>query len=297
MDHGRQDRLILVTGATGHQGGATARHLLQQGFRVRALTRDPAKPSARALAERGAEVVEGDLDDRGSVDRALRGAHGVYSVQNFWETGYEREVEQGVRLADAAKAAGIEHFVYSSVGSAHRDTGLAHFESKWTVENHIRAIGLPHTILRPVFFMDNWESPFLRGAVLAGTIGMPLDPSATFQQVAVDDVGAFAAKAFEDRDRWLGRAVDLAGDERTVPEIADVFSRVIGRPVRYHQVPWDEYRKAAGEEYYKMFRWFNEVGYDADIAALRTEYPALTTFEQYLRGSGWEGAQPAEGEE
>lgn len=287
-------RTVLVTGATGHQGGAVAHHLLRRdGFQVRAMTRNPKNSAALELSEQGADVVQGDLDNRSSLDRALEGVHGVFSVQNFWETGYQREIDQGVRLADAARAAGVEHFVYSSVGSAHRNTGLEHFESKWRIENHIRQAGLPHTIFRPVFFMDNWESPMLRNGILAGTLAQPLSPHRPFQQVAVDDIGAFAALAFEHGAEWLGRALDLAGDETTLPEIAATFSRVIGRPVAYYQVPWDGFRQAAGEEYYTMYRWFEEVGYDADVAALRLIHPALTTLEQYLRGTGWKGARTA----
>ena len=153
----RQDveRVVLVVGATGKQGGAVARSLLDRGFQVRGLTRNPQKPEAQALTEQGAEVVQGDMEDRSAMDRVLDGAYGVFSVQNFWETGYDREVQQGKTVADAAKAAGVEHFVYSSVGSAHRQTDIPHFESKWEVEEHVRQIGLPYTILRPVFFMQN----------------------------------------------------------------------------------------------------------------------------------------------
>jgi uncharacterized protein YbjT (DUF2867 family) len=294
MSSAGRDRLIVVRGATGTQGGAVARHLLKGGFRVRALTRDPGQPASAALRESGAEVVKGDLDDRGSLERVVAGADGVFSVQNFWETGYQREIDQGIRLADVAREAGIAHFVYSSVGSAHRNTGLEHFESKWAIENHIREIGIPHTIFRPVFFMNNWEVPFLRNGVLAGTLAQPLDPNVPFQQVAVDDIGAFVAMAFSNPDAWLGRELDLAGDERTMPEIAEAFGRVIGRPVSYFQVPWADHLAAAGEEYFAMFRWFNEVGYNADVAALKREYPALTDFESYLRQGNWEGAQPEE---
>lgn len=290
MTNGNGGRLILVTGATGKQGGAAARHLLQRGYGVRALTRDPEQPAARDLAHQGADVVQGDMDDRASLDRALEGAYGAYSVQNFWETGYDREVEQGVRVADAARAAGVEHFVYSSVGSAHRNTGLSHFESKWQIENHIRGSGLPHTILRPVWFMENWEG--FRSYVLAGTLALPLDPDTNFQQIAVDDVGAYAALAFDDRDEWLGREVDIAGDESTTSQVVETFTRVVGRPVEYSQMSWDDYREMAGEEYHDMFRWFQDVGYDVDLAARRRERPELTSFEEYLRRHGWEGAQP-----
>ena len=287
-------RLILVCGATGSQGGAVARSLLDRGFRVRGLTRNPQKPEAQALADQGAEVVQGDMADRSSMDSVLEGAHGVFSVQNFWETGYDREVQQGKTVADAAKMAGVEHFVYSSVGSAHRQTGIAHFDSKWEVEEHMRQIELPYTVLRPVFFMQNWEG--MREFILGGTLAQPLDPDKPFQQVAVEDVGAFAGIAFEDPGKWIGREVDLAGDEQTMPKIAETFGRVIGREIGYYQVPWNQFEEQMGEEYAVMYRWFNDVGYEADIAALRQEYPELTTFERYLRSHGWEGAEvPAGG--
>ena len=288
-DNHNAERLIVVTGATGKQGGAVARSLLDRGFRIRAFTRNPQKPEAQALADRGAEVVQGDMEDRSIAERALEEAYGVFSVQNFWETGYDGEVQQGKTVADAAKTAGVEHFVYSSVGSAHRQTGISHFESKWEVEEYVRELDLPYTILRPVFFMQNWER--MRGMVLGGTLAQPLDPDKPFQQVAVEDIGAFAAIAFENPERWIGREVDLAGDEPTMPEIAETFGRVIGREVSYYQVPWDQFEEQMGEEFTVQYRWFNDMGYEADIAALQKEYPELTTFERYLRAHGWEGAE------
>ena len=294
-DGQNMERLILVCGATGKQGGAVARSLLERGFQVRALTRDPQKPEAQALAEQGAEVVQGDMEDRSAVDQVLvEGVYGVFSVQNFWETGYDGEVQQGKTVADAARAAGVDHFVYSSVGSAHRKTGIPHFESKWEIEEHVRQIGLPFTIFRPTFFMQNWE--WTREMILGGTLAQPLDPDKPLQQVAVEDVGAFAAMAFENPDSWIGREVDLAGDEQSMSEIAETFGRVLGREVTYYQVPWDQFEEQMGEEATLNLRWINDVGYEADIAALRQEYPELTSFERYLRTHGWEGAEvPAGG--
>jgi uncharacterized protein YbjT (DUF2867 family) len=283
------ERLILVCGATGNQGGAVAWSLLDKGFRVRALTRDPQKDEAQALADRGAEVVRGDMEDRSAMERVLEGAYGIFSVQNFWETGYDREVRQGKTVADAIKGAGVQHCVYSSVGSAHRRTGISHFESKWEVEEHLRKLDLPYTVLRPVFFMQNWE--MMREQILGGTLAQPLDPGKPFQHVAVEDVGAFAAIAFEHPDGWIGREVDIAGDEQTMPEIAETFGRIVGREVDYYQVPWDQFEEQMGEEYAVMYRLFDDVGYEADIDALRREYPELTTFERYLRSHGWEGAK------
>jgi len=277
---------ILVAGATGQQGGAVARHLLAAGWAVRALTRDPETPAAHALAARGASVVRGDLDDRASVERAVTGAAGVFSVQNVGTAGGPAgEVRQGVALADAARAAGVRHLVYSSVGSADRQTGIPHFESKARIEEHVRGLGVPYTILRPVFFMDNWA--WARDAIRGGVLAQPLDPDKPLQQVAVDDIGAFAALAFADPAAWSGRAVDLAGDELTMPQAAEVFARVIGRPVRDERTPMDRFRQAMGEEMTTMFAWFNDVGYAADIPALRAAYPPLATLERYLRDAGW----------
>lgn len=148
---GNSKQIILVIGATGNQGGAVARHLLQRGkFAVRAFVLDENKPTAQALKQAGAELAKGNLNELASLDSALQGVFGVFSVQGVKE-GLEVEIRQGNTLADAAKAAGVKHFVYSSVGGAERKTGIAHFESKFQIEEHIRASGLPYTIMRPVF--------------------------------------------------------------------------------------------------------------------------------------------------
>jgi uncharacterized protein YbjT (DUF2867 family) len=242
------------------------------------------------LGKLGVEVLLGDLDDPESLRHPLESASGVFSVQNFWETGYDREVAQGIALAELAKDVGVEHFVYNSVGSAHRETGLSHFESKWKIEERIRELDLPYTIFRPVYFMDNWENPALRSMLMGGTLALPLDPDRELQELATADIGAFVGMAFSDREAWLGRELDLAGDELSMSKTAEAFGRVIGRPVNYVQLPWEKYREVAGEEYTEMMRWFELVGYEADIEVLRELYPALTTLEQYLRAHGWEGA-------
>ena len=254
-----------------------------------ALTRDPDGEAARDLAGLGAEVVKGDLGDRASIDRALESVDGVFSVQTFGEVGVEGEVRQGKTLADAAKDAGVSHFVYSSVGSSYRDTGIPHFDSKFEIEEHVRSLGLPYTILRPVFLMQNWEG-MGQEAINSGTISMPLSPDKVLQEVAVEDVGAFATMAFKDPDQWLGREVDLAGDEMSMTRTAETFARVIGKPVQYVQMPLESFREFVGEEMAVMFQWFDDVGYEADIAALRDEYPDLNTLERYLGDHGWANA-------
>jgi uncharacterized protein YbjT (DUF2867 family) len=204
MDERDERGKVLVIGATGRQGSAFARHLLKTGSGVRALARDPQKPRARALAEAGIELVQGDLDDHASLERALYGTHGVFSVQNFFQAGYDVEIRQGTALADLAKTAGVEHFVYSSVDSAYRDTGISHFETKRLIEEHIRNVDLPYTILRLVFFMHNWEG--MRERIFEGVLEGPLNPGKPLQQLAVVDLGAFAAMAFLRQPRALDRA-------------------------------------------------------------------------------------------
>ena len=275
------NRLILVTGATGKQGGAVLRHLRDKGFPVRALTRHPDRPEARALVGHGTEVVAGDLDDRASVARALDGVYGVFSVQSRTEEGVEAEIRQGIALADAARRENVSHLVYSSVGSADQHTGVPHFDSKFQIEEHIRESGVPYTILRPVFFMENWLG--MRAGMEQGTLTLPLKPDTRLQMIAVDDIGAFVAMAFEFPGRWQGHALDIAGDELSMNQIVQALGRVLGEDLKYVQAPWDKFEQQAGQEMTLMFKWFDNVGYHADISALRQQHPSLMSFERWMQ--------------
>ncbi|WP_411200876.1 NmrA/HSCARG family protein [Streptomyces cyaneofuscatus] len=265
-------KIILVLGGTGNQGGATARELLSRGWSVRALVRDPDKPEAQALKELGAVLVRGDLEDVASLRAAAEGVHGIFSVQAL---AYEpetlaAEVRHGKAVADVAKEAGVTHFVYSSVGGAERGTGIDHFESKAEIERHIKALGLPATILRPVFFMNN----LLHFADVEGerVMSLPVEPDKPMQFIASDDIGVFAADAFDRPAEFIGREIELAGDEITFPQVAEVYERITGTPSRLEPTPIEE----------RMFAWFAEEGYQADIPALRELHPGLLTFEQFL---------------
>jgi uncharacterized protein YbjT (DUF2867 family) len=276
----KAQKTILVTGATGHQGGAVFHHLRKSNkFSLRVLTRDPDKPAARALVGSGVDVVRGDLEDTASLRRALEDVHGVYSVQDS-TGGAEAEIRQGNNLIDAARQQAVSHFIYSSVGSADQKTGIPHFESKFQIEEHLRSSGLPHTIFRPVFFMENWLGS--KDRIAQGTLVQPLSPETHLQMIAVDDIGAFVAAAFEKPGRWTGRTLDLAGDDLSMNDIARAFSIVTAHDVRYQQMPLEEFEKRAGHEMATMYRWFQDVGYKVDIAALRQELPSLTNFERWL---------------
>jgi uncharacterized protein YbjT (DUF2867 family) len=276
-------RTILITGATGKQGGAVAQRLINSGFALRAMTRKPEQPAAQALAARGVEVVAGDLDDAESLKRALAGAWGVWAVQNTWEAGVEKEEEQGKRLAKVAREAGVQHYVYTSVGSAHRKTGIPHFDNKWRVEDVVRGLKFDsHVILRPVFFMENLLSPwFLNGDKLISA----LDPKTSLQMIAVEDIGKFGALAFERAEQLKGVELDLAGDSLTLPQAASVLSQALGKPVTYLQIPIAEVRKNS-EDMALMLEWFDRVGYDADIASLDKKYGIKPlTLAEWARGA------------
>jgi uncharacterized protein YbjT (DUF2867 family) len=266
---------ILVTGATGKQGGAVARQLLERGYPVRAMTRKPDDAPAKALAAKGAEIVKGDLDDAASLDRALTGIWGIWAVQNTWEAGVEREEEQGKRLAKAAKEKGVQHYVYTSVGSAHRKTGIPHFENKWRIEETVRGLKFPsHVILRPVYFMENLLSPWtLNGDKLM----VALKPETSLQMIAVEDIGKYGLLAFEQAEKLKGQEIDLAGDSVTFPQAAEILSKALGKTITFQPVPIDAVRKNS-EDMAIMLEWFDRVGYDADIAGNAKKFgiPATT---------------------
>ncbi|WP_137285257.1 NmrA/HSCARG family protein [Halorussus salinisoli] len=280
---------VLVTGATGNQGGAVTDHLLSGDhgeFEVHALTRHPNGTEARKLAERGAEVVEGDLAEKNVLRPIVEEADAVYGVTNFWEAGYEGEVEQGTNLAEVAAEEDVDHFVFSSVGGADRDTGISHFESKWEIEERVRELDLPATVVRPVFFMQNFEG--MREDIEEGTLATGLAEGVSLQMVDVDNIGGVVAEAFADPDRYVGEAFELASDEHTLESAAETFSSVMGRDVDPVHVPVEDIREQMGEEYADMFEWFDEEGYDADLDALRANHDVeFTDLETYLREHGW----------
>ncbi|HXT99942.1 MAG TPA: NmrA/HSCARG family protein [Polyangia bacterium] len=276
------EKTILITGATGKQGGATIRHLAKRGgFKLRAMTRKPDGDAAKAVAALGAEVIAGDLNDAASLERAVAGAWGVFAVQNTWEAGVEGEEEQGKRLAKIAHDKGVQHYVYTSVGSANRRTGIPHFENKFRVEETVKALGFPsYAILRPVFFMENLPSPwFLNGDKLTTA----LKPETKLQMVAVDDIGKFSAKAFIEADKFKGAEIEYAGDAVTMSEAAAALSELTGKTVSYQPIPIAAVR-ANSDDFAKMLEWFDAVGYAADIPSLEARWGIRPlTLKQWVR--------------
>jgi uncharacterized protein YbjT (DUF2867 family) len=275
------NRTILITGVTGKQGGAVAQALEGTGFHLRGLTRTPDGERAAALARQGVDIIKGDLDDEATLRRALSGAWGVFGVQNAGEAGAEREEVQGKRLATLAREVGVEHFVYTSVGSAHKRTGVPHFDSKWRIEETVRGLRFPsHVILRPVFFMENLLAPFsLQGSSLAWALG----PGTKLQMIAVDDIGWFGARAFTAAAAFNRREIDLAGDVRTMPEAAQILTAALGRPIKFAQTPIEQVRQYS-KDIAVMLQWFESIGYSADIAGLEREFGrTLTNLPDWAR--------------
>jgi len=285
---------VLVVGATGQQGGSTARQLLDRGRKVHALVRDPGSPGARALREAGATLVTGDLDDPASLRTAMEGVHGVFLVLTMMAgprispEGVVAEERRGKAVAALARESGVAHLVYSSINGADAGSGIPYYDSKLRIEEHIHAAGPPATILRPVSFMENFATysrPVLNDGELV--VSLAVRPAVPMQLISVRDIGAFAAIAFDRPDRFLGRTVTIAGDVLTPGEIAETFGRHCGLPARFHQTPIEQIR-AFDEQLAQMFTFFNEHPSEPpDLPRLHAEHPGLLRLEPWLHATGW----------
>ncbi|MEV3920847.1 NmrA/HSCARG family protein [Actinomadura coerulea] len=287
-----KNKTVAVVGATGLQGGAVTRHLLRDGWQVRALTRDPDAAPARALARAGAQVVRARMEDAGSLTAAAEDAWGLFSVQptvgspgTAPDFTTEDEVRWGVNVAEAAQTAGVGHLVFTSVAGADRHPGEkvpVNLVGKWRIEQRIAELGLPATILRPVSFMENFTGGY---ALRDGTLSTGLAPDTVQQLIAVDDVGAIAASAFADPREWIGRAVSLAAEELTPVQVAEAIGTALGISLPYVQIPLGTIREVS-EDFAYANQWLNELGYRTDIAATRSTHPTAMDFDTWLKRTG-----------
>lgn len=284
----KDKKLVLVSGATGQQGGAIARELLAAGWPVRAMTRKPESEAARALAALGAEIVQADLNDEASLAPALAGAWGALGVQNTWEAGVAGEEEQGLRFARAAKKAGVRHFVYQSVGSADRATGIPHFENKRRIEQLVETLGFEsYVIVRPVFFMENLAGAWFKPYIEQGNFAIGMKRDTKLQMIAVQDIGKYGLIAFEQAEALNGQGIDIAGDELSGQAIADTLSDVTGAKIGYYQVPIEQVR-AGSDDFATMLEWFDAVGYDADIEGNAKQFGVRPTrFAEWAKTQDW----------
>ncbi|ADD42084.1 NmrA family NAD(P)-binding protein [Stackebrandtia nassauensis] len=293
----KQDKTILVTGATGKQGGVTARALLADGWRVRALVRDAKARTAGALAEAGASLVTGDFDDPASLAAASAGAYGLFAVPPavYEPQGWNVELEtrRGADLVDAATAAGVEHIVFTGIATA-TGAGLTGSSGKQRIEEHIKATGRRYTLLRPVRFMENYlfrESPV--DGIRHGVHRHLFHPDRPMQIIAVADVGAIAALAFADPDTYGGKALELAGDAPTPVAAVKAISAALGREIRYEQFTAAEAERLGPEIADIRTLWTEGNGWNADIPAIRELHPGLLDFEGWLAAGGAERIKAA----
>ena len=278
----------LVTGATGKQGGAVARLLLDRGHFVRAVTRHPSSPAATALAQLGAELVPGDLADRDSMNRAARGVDAVFSMATPFEAGTDVEIRQGTTTADAARDAGA-FLLYSSVGDANRHTGIPHFDSKHAVEQHIHSLGAPATIIGPAYFMENVS--YLQAQMRTNIYPTPLTPDRRLAQISLADIAAVAVTVLENHERYTGKRFDISADEASANDTIRILSEITGRTFQHYQLPMDMVRSTLGEDGVLMFEYFERTGYHVDRDELAREFPTVrwTSFASWARAFDWGG--------
>ncbi|MFF1745438.1 NmrA family NAD(P)-binding protein [Streptomyces mirabilis] len=284
------DRLVVVTGATGRQGGTTARRLLAAGRPVRALVRDTTVGAAKALEAAGAELVRGGFDDPSSLPAALEGAAALFAVPPvaFGPAGtdVQREFARGRALADAASAAGVEHVVFTGVASTpDRPAGS---EGKKRIEDYLRERIPSVTVLRPVRFMSNYvASPTMGIDGIVGGVHRHIFPAdEPVQIIAVEDIAEFAALAFDQPDRFAGRTLELAGDAPTPTEAVAAISEATGAAVRYEQLSHAEAAALNPEIGRVRERWASGARWHADVEVLRVVHPGLRTLADWLAESG-----------
>lgn len=301
-------KVILVTGATGKQGGAVIEALLKQTeipFSILAVTRDVSTPKAQKLISRSSKIqlVQGDLDNIKALWRNAQTAAsprpiwGVYSVQVSEGPGVttDGEIAQGKALIDNSIESAVEMFVYSSVErggdeeSWENETPVAHFRTKYLIERYLRRVTEPGTagaklmwtILRPVAFMDNLE-PGFKTKVFMTALRNHLGKDKTMQWVAAEDVGVFAAKAFVHPEEWDRRAVGLAGDELDMAGMEEAFKEGAGVPLPRTYWFFGSALTKLVQELGLMIGWFASDGYRADVDERRLDHPGLMTLEHWL---------------
>ena len=282
---------ILVTGATGQQGGEVVRALLEKGHKVRALVRNTDSEKAKKLREKKVELASGNFDDPPSITKAARGVDGAFVVSTPFDpsVGADGEVRQGVSVIDAVKEASVPHVVLSSVSDADLNTGIPHFDSKAKVEEHLKKSGLNYTITAPVYFADNTTADWNLEILSSGVLSLAMPPDRKLQVITVRDIGRFNACVLERGAELSGKRFNYAGDELSGKEQAKVISKVSGREVRFVEASLDSVRANMSEDLALMYEWFVKTGYSADIPALRKDFPEVPwqSYEDWAKEVDW----------
>lgn len=274
------DRPVLVLGATGGQGGAVSEALARRLLPVRALVRRTDSPAARRLSDRGAELVQGTLDDVEGLAAAMSATSAVFAMTTPFESGTDAEIAQGRNIRAAAGRARVPHLVFSSVASATAHSGVPHFDSKAVIEQVLQAGDTPYTILAPTYFFEN----ALGGAdqIRAGTLELPLPADRPLQQLARRDLGEFAAEVLTAPDGHVGRRIELASDQPTPQRMAAALGAALGRDVSHRT---HDPAAIGNPDMRAMWTFLNGPGYAVDITALHRENPTIswTSYEDWAR--------------
>ena len=242
---------IFVTGANGNQGSATAR---------------------------------GDLDNANSYRNQLHDCNGVFCLLTYIH-GVNKEIKQGFDLVNAAKENGTKHFVYSSVIGSDLDTGIPHWESKNKIEDHIKASGMSYTILRPSSLYENMLIPQVKSRILKGKLVLPTRRETVQQFISSEDVGKIAATVFSDPGKYDGLTMNLAAEQMNGDQLAAIFSKAMGREIKFQQLPMLITRLVMGRDLAKMFRWVNnnDACFVKDIQSFRDQFPVMLSLEEWIK--------------
>lgn len=290
-------KTILVGGATGRQGGAVVDQLLANGHGVIAYVRDEQAAAAQRLREKGVMLIVGDLGDAAALGKAAALADAIFSItMPFGAGGQAGEVAQGQNLADVA-AVQHKHLIYSSIAGAKPTANLVveHAGSKQQIEAYFASKeDLQSTVVAPVYLMENLLN-FKFNGLERGVYAQPLSPHAKINQVTVLDIASLVLWAIEHPDSMIGRRIEVASDDISGEEIAQILSEVIGRTIRYYETPLEQVRKVAGNDIATMYEKFETSPYKIDIKASRAEFPQINwhTFRQWAETLNWKSLLPA----
>ena len=278
------DKTIFVTGATGKQGGAVVKNLLRHGFNVKALTRNKDSSAAQLLKQKNVDLIQGNLDDTATYFHQLKEVDGVFCVLDYTK-GAEKEIRQGIDLANMAKENGVKHFLYSSVIGADAHTGIPHWESKFRIENHIKQTGLSYTIIRPSSFYENFLIPQVKSRLLKGKLVIPTHKNKVQQFISTEDIGKISTTIFMNPEKYSNQTINLATEQLDGLQVTAIFSKVWNKPIGYQQLPGIITRLAMGKDLYKMFSWINknDAVFIKDLDALKKEFPGLLSLEEWIK--------------
>jgi uncharacterized protein YbjT (DUF2867 family) len=279
-----EGKTIAVLGATGRQGGQVVHHLLNQGWRVRAITRKPESKKAIMLKEQGAEVVRADLEDPASLESAFANAYGVFNMQAPVSGKIEIEIRQGRNAAQAAKKTGIRHLVYGSAGPGYTRTGIEQWDAKIEVTQAMKELGLPLTVLRPMAFMELMVDPtFYPQSSTWYTMPKFSGTERKIPWLSVRDLGAIAAKAFANPDEYIHRDLRLAADAQSLAECREIYREVRGKYPPRFPMPLFLFRKFVGQDVLNMWRWLRTNPVDPDTSQTYEVHPEAMTVRTWLR--------------